>query len=172
MHQAAHVLTNAEQHEEAAIKHEYERLLETMRRQQDQLGFLAPAADHFCKVTASYWSGLFACYQVKDLPRTNNALEQYFGTVRHVERRATGRKRASPALIVRGSVRAVAAGASRLLVVSAAELRITDEQEWRALRQRLDYRHEARREQLRFRRDPDAYLAGLEQRLLTPSLPS
>lgn len=133
---------------------------------------LAPAVDHFCKVTASYWSGLFACYQVKDLPRTNNALEQYFGTVRHVERRATGRKRASPALIVRGSVRVVAAGASQFLTISAAHLRVTDEQEWRALRQQLDYRHEARRQQLRFRRDPDVYLARLEQRLLTPRLPS
>ncbi len=143
-----------------------------MLHQQDQLGVLASAMDHFRKVTASYWPGLFACYQVKDLPRTNNALEQYFGTARHVERRATGHKRASPALVVRGSVRVVAAGASRLLAVSATQLRITDEQAWRALRQRLDYRHEARRQQLRFRRDPDAYLAGLEQRLLPPSLPS
>ena len=25
----------------------------------------------FCQVTASYWEGLFACYQLKDLPRTN-----------------------------------------------------------------------------------------------------
>jgi hypothetical protein len=55
---------------------------------------------------------------------------------------------------------------SQLLVVSAAQLRVTDEQEWHALRQQLGYRHEARRQQLRFRRDSDAYLAGLEQRLL------
>ena len=73
---------------------------------------------------------------------------------------------------MRGSVRVVATGASRLLVVSAAQLRINDELEWRALRQQLGYRHEARRQQLRFRRDPDVYLAGLEQRLFTPSLPS
>lgn len=172
LHQAARLLANQQQHEEAALKQEYEQLLSTMRQQQEQLGDLAPAVSHFCKVTASYWNGLFACYQVKELPRTNNDLEQYFGTARHVERRITGRKQASPALVVRGSVRVVAAGASRFLAISAASLRVTDVKAWRALRQQLDYRHEARRMQRRFRRDPDAYLAALEHRLLTPSLPS
>lgn len=168
--QAAHLLANAEQRDGETLKQEYQRLLETMRQQQETLGELAPAVTHFCSVTASYWEGLFQCYQVKDLPRTNNDLEQYFGTARHVERRATGRKRASPALVVRGSVRVVAAGASRCFPVSAAQLRLTDVTAWRALRQTLDYRHECRRAQLRFRRDPQVYLAALEQRLLTPSL--
>lgn len=172
LHQAAHILANSEGQAQTVLKEEYERLLSTMRQQQDQLGNLAPAVTHFCKVTASYWEGLFACYQVKELPRTNNGLEQYFGTARHTERRVTGRKRASPTLVVRGSVRVVAAGASRLLTVSVAQLQLTDEKAWRTLRQQLEYRHEARRMQLRFRRDPDAYLAALEQCLLTPSLPS
>lgn len=171
LHQAAHILANSEGQAQTVLKEEYERLLSTMRQQQDQLGNLAPAVTHFCKVTASYWEGLFACYQVKELPRTNNGLEQYFGTARHTERRVTGRKRASPTLVVRGSVRVVAAGASRLLTVSVAQLQLTDEKAWRTLRQQLEYRHEARRMQLRFRRDPDAYLAALEQCLLTPSLP-
>jgi Transposase, Mutator family len=123
-------------------------------------------------VTTSYWTGLFHCYQVTDLPRTNNDLEQFFGQARHVERRATGRKRASPALVIRGSVRVVAAGASRLVSYSAADLRLTDVAAWSALRQTLDYRHEGRRCQLRFRRDPQAYLASLEQQLFRSSLPT
>ncbi len=171
LHQAAHVLTNEEQRDVATLKQAYEQVLETMTKQQDLLGELAPAVTHFCKVTQSYWAGLFHCYQVTDLPRTNNGLEQYFGTARHVERRATGRKRASPALVVRGSVRVVAAGASRLQPVCARDLRLTDYTAWRTLRQALDYRQEGRRIQLRFRRDPEAYLATLEHRLLTPTLP-
>ena len=122
---------------------------------------------HFRKVTTSYGDGLFQCYQVKDLPHTNNDLEQYFGTARHVERRVTGRKRASPTLVVRGSVRVMAAGASRLVSFSAADLQLTDVAVWQALRQTLNYRHEGRRRQLRFRRDPQAYLASLEQHLPT-----
>ena len=172
VHQAAHLLSNTEQRDVDTLKQEYQQLLETMTHQQETLGPLALAVTHFCTVTASYGEGLFQCYQVKDLPRTNNDLEQYFGTARHVERRATGRKRASPTLVVRGSVRVVAAGASRLVVFSAADLRLTNITAWRVLRQRLDYRHECRRVQLRFRRDPQIYLAALEQRLLTPSLPS
>jgi len=172
LHQASHLLANAEQRDVLTLKQEYERLLSTMREQPEVLGSLAPAVAHFCKVTASYWEGLFACYQIEGLPRTNNALEQYFGTARHIERRVTGRKCASPALVVRGSVRVVAAGASRLFPLSEISLRLTDVKAWRALRQKLEYRQEARRLQLRFRRDPHAYLADLEQRLLIPSLPS
>jgi hypothetical protein len=171
VHQAAHLLTNAEQRDVDTLEREYQQLLATMAQQQDLLRELASAVTHFQKVTASYWEGLFQCYQVKDLPRTNNDLEQFFGTARHVERRVTGRKRASPTLVVRGSVRVVAAGASRLVSISAAELRLTDVTAWRALRQTLDYRHEGRRCQLRFRRDPQAYLDSLEQRLVRSSLP-
>lgn len=171
VHQAARLLANAEQHEMDALKREYQQLLATMDQQQDLLGALAPAVAHFQKVTASYWDGLFVCSQVKDLPRTNNDLEQFFGTARHIERRVTGRKRASPTLVVRGSVRVVAAGASRILSVSAAELRPSSITAWRALRQTLDYRHEGRRRQLRFRRDPQTYLASLEQILFRSVLP-
>ncbi len=172
LHQAAHLLANAEQRAVTTLQQEYQRLLETMTQQQDGLGALTPAVVHFQKVTASYWDGLFHCYQVQDLPRTNNDLEQFFGTARHVERRVTGRKRASPTLVVRGSVRVVAAGASRLASFSAADLRLTDVTAWRVLRQTLDYRHEGRRNQLRFRRDPQVYLASLEQSLFRSGLPS
>src|SRR5436189_1990281 len=110
-----------------------------IKRQPTRLGDLAGAVTHFCQVTQSYWDGLFQCYQVKDLPRTNNDLEQYFGTARHVERRVTGRKRASPTLVVRGSVRVVAAGATRLISFSAADLRLTDVAAWKALRQTLHF---------------------------------
>jgi len=172
VHQAAHLLANAEQHEVDALKRDYQQLLATMeQQQQDLLGTLAPAVAHFQKVTASYGDGLFVCYQVNDLPRTNNDLEQFFGTARHVERRVTGRKRASPTLVVRGSVRVVAAGASRIMSVSAEELRPSNVTAWRALRQTLNYRHEGRRRQLRFRRDPQTYLASLEQILFRSVLP-
>jgi hypothetical protein len=56
-------------------------------------------------VTTSYGEGLLQCYLVEKLPRTNNDLERCI----------TGRKRASPALVVRGSVRVVAARASRII---------------------------------------------------------
>jgi hypothetical protein len=172
IHQAAHLLANAEQHDVDTLKQEYLQLLATMARQQSLLGALAPAVAHFQKVTTSYGDGLFACYRVNGLPRTYNDLEQFFGTARHLERRVTGRKRASPTLVVRGSVRVVAAGASRIVSSSVAELHPSDITAWHILRQMLDYRHEGRRNQLRFRRDSQAYLASLEQHLFRSGLPS
>jgi len=171
VHQAAHLLANHQGQDGASLQQAYQDLLTTMTVQQATLGTLTAAVTHFRTVTASYWPGLFTCYAVPGLPRTNNDLEQYFGAARHLERRATGRKGASPALVVRGSVRVVAAVASRLQPFTAADLRVHDVARWRALRRPLAYRHEARRTQLRFRRDPAAYLARLEACLLKSSLP-
>ena len=138
---------------------------------RDALGTLAPAADRFLKVTASYAAGLFHCYDMPDLPRTNNDLEHFFGAARYHERRATGRKGAAPGLVVRGAVRLVAAAATRRQRFDGAELQPADLAEWRALRRRLATRQAARCAQSRFRKDPGAYLSALEQQLSQPALP-
>jgi hypothetical protein len=132
---------------------------------------LAPAIAHFRTVTKSYWLGLFQCYQVPDLPRTNNDLEHFFGSARHHERRVSGRKVATPSLVIRGAVRLVAAVVTRQQPLSAPQLRPTHSTRWWQLRTELNQRHEARRAQLRFRRDPTAYLAQVEAVLLQQSLP-
>ncbi len=127
---------------------------------------------HFQKVTASYADGLFHCYDVLDLPRTNNALEQCFGAVRYHERRATGRRGVVPGMVVRGAVRVVAALATRERRFAAEELQLTDLTAWHELRDQLAYRQDARCAQLRFRKDPAAYLQALEDRLSQPRLPT
>ena len=123
-------------------------------------------ATHVYRVTRSYWPGLFHCYADATIPRTNNDLEQYFGVARHHERRATGKKRPPAAVAVRGSVRVVAAVATQAAEVAAPALRPRDLAAWRAVRARLETRHARRRAAQRFRRDPAAYLAALEARLL------
>lgn len=133
-----------------------------MRRWQDTAGRLGPGLQHFLKVTRSYWPGLFHCYDIAGLPRTNNELEHVFGTHRYHERRTTGRKTGSPTLVIRGSVRMVAAAATRLRTFSADDLAAADIAEWMALRRKLDQRRHCRVLQRRFRRDPEAYLAKLE----------
>jgi hypothetical protein len=172
VHQAAHLLSNHEALDVFALRRDYRMLLATMAEQRETEGLLGTVVSTFLRVTRSYWSGLFACYQTPDLPRTNNDLEHFFGSARYHERRATGRKVAAPATVVRGSVRLVAAVATRLTGFTSDSLRPTDLASWRRLRQQLDFRHEARRCQLRFRRNPDAYLAALEDQLLKSALPS
>ncbi len=166
------MLENADGNDVLLVRQEYRRLLAEMGREQEQLGTLAWVVPHFRKVTKSYWMGLFRCYETAEVPRTNNDLEQCFGSVRYHERRASGRKGAAPGLVVRGQVRLLAAVATRTREVSAEELRPVDVAAWRELREELDERQEARRKQVRFRRDPEAYLSLLEDRLLKPRLPT
>lgn len=147
-------------------------LLGAMMRNRTKAGTLAPALERFLKVTRSYWPGLFHCYAVEGLPRTNNDLEQFFGSSRHHERRATGRKGASPALVLRGSVRLVSGAATRVRTRSGPELQPRDPARWKQLRRQLDARRHVRRCGLRFRRDPAAYLKNLEQDLNKLVLPS
>lgn len=172
VHHAAHLLANHDERDGAGLRRAYQdQVLSPWRAHEAPDDPLAAAAATCAKVSASYWPNLFPCYDVPALPRTNNDLEQYFGSARHLERRATGRKMASPALVVRGAVRVVALLATRDQPISADDLRPRDVMAWKALRQRIEVRHEARRAQARFRRDPTAYLACLEARLLKPALP-
>src|SRR3954451_7726235 len=127
---------------------------------------------HFLKVSQSYWPGLFRCYESSDLPRTNNDLEHAFGSHRYHERRASGRRRASPGLVVMGSARLISGLATRLRPEEGLLLPSGYVERWRELRAGLERRREARRKQRRFRRDPLGYLAELEQRCLQPSLPT
>jgi hypothetical protein len=47
---------------------------------------------HLNKVSTSYWSGLFHCYDIEGLPRTNNDLESHFRDVQRRLLRTTGQK--------------------------------------------------------------------------------
>jgi hypothetical protein len=147
-------------------------LLGAMARHQGQVGELASAVGHFLKVSRSYWPGLFPCYEVRDLPRTNNALEQLFGSYRHHERRVSGRKVASPALVLRGSARVIAAVATRQRPERVKDLIGADRARWAELRATLAERRQRRAERRRFRHDPEGYLRQLEAKLIQPSLPT
>ncbi len=172
VYRAAHLLANEERQTAAQVRHGYEDLLAEMEQAPTSSETLAMMLATFRKVTTSYWPGLFHCYNMADLPRTNNELEQYFGSARYHERRATGRKQASPGLVIRGAVRVVTSAASRLHPFSGPELSPTDLARWRTLRSELNHRHEARRMQYRFRQSPERYLVTLEEKLIKERLPS
>jgi len=115
VHQLAQVLDDAIERSVEERQLGFQVVLLHMQRHAAQLrGVWPQMIAHFLKVTQSYGPHLFFCYQVPDLPRTNNDLEQSFGQVRFHERRATGRKGALPGLVVHGAVRVQAALASRL----------------------------------------------------------
>ena len=106
-----------------------------------------------------------------ELPQTNNGLEQFFGSYRYHDRRTTGRKVASPGLVLNGSVCVIAAAATRPHTYSAAERAPENVRAWQALRQARETRRQQRTLRRRFRRDPASYLAKLEASLLQLILP-
>jgi hypothetical protein len=172
VHRAAQILGNAAGEAAGTVRRRFDGLIGAMSRHRAEAGSLAGAVEHFLKVTRSYRFGLFHCYAVAGLPRTNNNLEQLFGSQRHHERRATGRKTASPALVLRGEVRVIAATATRLHPPTARDLGRVSRERWRDLRQRLEQRRLARTLRTRFRRDPARYLAALEQKARQQALPA
>ena len=169
---AAHILGENGPNQAAAARRQLGGLLGAMARHGARLGLLARAAAHFVRVSRSYWPGLFHCYAVADLPRTNNDLEHLFGAHRYHERRASGRQGASPTLVLRGQARLLAAAATRQRSFSAAELSRADRARCEQLRRELESRRQRRVQRRRFRRDPQAFLSQLEDQLLQSTLPA
>jgi hypothetical protein len=172
VHKAAHILNNHDAEDAATGQRRFDGLVGAMIGHRNSAGDLSEAVEHFGTVSRSYRPGLFHCYSVPDLPRTNNDLEHEFGSQRHHERRASGRKTASPALVLRSEARVIAAIATRQHPPSGADLGRVDRERWNQLRQRLDHRRRARILRTRFRRNPDAYLAELEQKAFQLTLPT
>ena len=171
VHQAAKILQNEAQLCGRRVRRRFQGLLGGMARWKPQAAPLVGAIDHFLKVTRSYWGGLFHCYDIEHLPRTNNDLEQTFGKWRHHQRRCSGQKVAPATAVTRGSVQLTSALATQQKPFSASELATVPHEQWQQLRSTLRQHQQKRVQQRQFRRSPQTYLAPLEQKLLQLALP-
>lgn len=131
----------------------------------DLAAWLHPALTHLVTVLRRLGNGLYHCYDVPDLPRTDNGLEQFYRRVKACERRITGHRRSDQFVMRVGSaaVYAVAADA----ISEAALLRQIAQVPasiWQAGPLRLRA-HQARQATMRrFRLHRAAFLADLEAR--------
>jgi hypothetical protein len=66
--------------------------LDTVQRQPKVTPTLETFGRHLATVSRSYWPGLFHCYEVPRLPRTNNELESHFRETRRRLLRTTGQQ--------------------------------------------------------------------------------
>ena len=165
------ILDNEQQQDSESVKREYQLLMKSMLEDKEKAGELQETIDHFLKVTASYGDGLFHCYSVEGLPRTNNDLEQTFGSFRHHQRRCTGQKKSPVSTVVRGSSRLIAAIATKLRTFRDSDLAQVNLKQWRNIRSELKRINHSRIQQRRFRKNPDVYLESLENDLLQLILP-
>lgn len=116
--------------------------------------------------------GLYHCYDIPGLPRTDNALEQFYRRVKTEQRRITGRKRAD-AFVVRVGGFAVYATASSAAdeTVLCQQLAIVPADDWQQQRLYLRQTQARQTKMRRFRLRRAAYLRDLEQRWTTLALP-
>lgn len=169
--QAVTILDNEEKLPLSFVQQRFGAWMIFMSDRKEQLGSLVDSIPYLLKITRSYWSGLFHCYQVDNLPKTNNDLEQVFGSFRHHTRRTTGRKKAPGSMLIRGESRLIAAVVTRIKTFTAGDLASVDLVSWRHQRSHLEQLRHKRLQQRRFRRDPENYLLELETKLIQSILP-
>ncbi|HEX2263398.1 MAG TPA: hypothetical protein VHH52_06480, partial [Pseudonocardiaceae bacterium] len=71
-----------------------------------------PAVQHLVTVLRRLGDGLYRCYDVPGLPRTDNDLEQFYRRVKALERRITGHKRSDSFVVRVGGFAVYATAAS------------------------------------------------------------
>lgn len=127
--------------------------------------WLRPPVEHLRTVLLRLGPGLYHCYDVPGLPRTNNDLEQFYRQLKATERRITGHRRSDSFVVRVGgfAVYAILAGQeaegallSRLATVTARD--------WQEERATLKANQQRQIQMRRFRLHREAYLADLEAR--------
>lgn len=94
LHDIAYILepSAASPRSAARVARQLRGYLDTVRVRSDLSPSLARFGAHLDQVSRSYWPGLFHCYDVPGLPRTNNELESGFRDTTRRLLRTTGQK--------------------------------------------------------------------------------
>jgi hypothetical protein len=120
-------------------------------------------AEHVNQIFRSFWWGLFICYEVEGLPRTNNELERFIRQIKMGQRRVSGRKNVHACIIRYGAYAALIDPAESLDEL-LARLDEVDQQEFLKERKRLSMTLLEETNLYRFRYHRADYLAELEAR--------
>jgi len=120
-------------------------------------------AVHIDKMFRERWWGLFICYDVEGLPRTNNELERYMRRIKSGQRRILGRKNVHDFIIRYGRY---AACVDYQESVDELLLRLQQVSQDDFLRERraLDIALLREQKRYRFRHHQDDYFHDLEER--------
>lgn len=120
-------------------------------------------AEHIQKIFRSFWWGLFTCYNVEGLPRTNNEMERFIRQIRMGYRRVSGKKNVHE-FVVRYGAYAALIDPSESLEELLARMDEVDQEEFLKERKRLHLTLLEEAQIHRFRYHRQEYLAELEAR--------
>jgi len=119
--------------------------------------------EHIHQIFHSFGWGLFTCYDVEGLPRTNNELERFIRQIRMGYRRVSGRKNVHD-FVIRYGAYAALIDPSESLDELLARMDEVDQEEFLKERKRLDLTLLEEAQIHRFRYHREEYLAELEAR--------
>jgi len=119
--------------------------------------------EHINQIFRSFWWGLFTCYAVEGLPRTNNELERFIRQIRMGNRRVSGRKNVHDFILRYGAYAALIDPAESLEEL-LARMDEVDQEEFLNERKRLNLSLLDEAKIHRFRHHRADYLAELEIR--------
>jgi hypothetical protein len=120
---------------------------------------------HLVTVLRRLGDGLYHCYDVPGLPRTNNELEQFYRRVKASERRITGHRRSDRFVVRVGGFAIYAIAASAVPEIEVRrQLSLVAAAAWQEERAVLRANHERQVKMRRFHLDRSSYLADLEAR--------
>ena len=120
-------------------------------------------ATHIHRTFHNRWWGLFACYQVSGLPRTNNDLETFLRGLKTGQRRITGRKNIHDFMVRYGRFVAFLDPTESLEALRARLYQVSLD-DFRCERNQLDTIQELAEKRHRFRHQRAVFLTELETR--------
>jgi hypothetical protein len=115
------------------------------------------------KAVRHRWWGLFTCYQIANVPSSNNDLETFFKEMKHHQRRITGRKSVQE-FILRYGPFAAFIDYTETFEDLFARLRQVKDKDFKQARQALQKVQMRLKKLYRFRHHPSLYFRDLEKR--------
>jgi hypothetical protein len=152
----------------AEVASQVDRYLADLLATTDATGddFDRQVATHITTTLRNRWWGLFACYQVEGLPRTNNELETFLRRLKTNQRRITGRKNMHDFIVRYGQYTAFLDDRESQddLLARLRQVPLADFQRERA---GLELIQDQARKRHQFRHRQQVFLADLETRWAT-----
>jgi hypothetical protein len=145
------------------VKQEVNQFLKKLKQEAAQYPSEAKVIACIVKAVRHRWWGLFTCYQIANVPSSNNDLETFFKDMKHHQRRITGRKSVQEFILRYGPFAAfIDYGESFDDLL--ARLRQVKSKDFKQARQALQKVQLRLKKLYRFRHHPDLYFHDLEKR--------
>jgi hypothetical protein len=145
------------------VKQEVKQFLEHLEQAATECPSDAKVIAGIVKAVRHRWWGLFTCYQISNVPSSNNDLETFFRDLKHHQRRITGHKSVHNFILRYGPFAAFVDYAESFedLLARLRQVKSEDFKQARAALRKVETRL---KKLYRFRHHPDEYYRDLESR--------